>query len=447
MVRNRLLLVALGGCVLTPAAWADDVGYIDCSNHPEETQVLAKAAKTQETVASLPCGERFAILQSGFFFSRIQTRDGKVGFIYTNLIARDYAANAAPQMQAPAQPPPTPAKMAARSSNPIASIASVFKPKSAPAQSLRVPAPPTPAPAAPANPPQTSAAAVQTAPVKPTQPEPAPVEAATKSTPAETSNFPPKSAVIVQSEVAPTGQPPAASATPPPPPPVEPAVPASTASVTINLPEASATVATPEPSAPARPKPESAQPTPAAFHPESPKPGWQKPDRGSRGTSLIELFGGYGFARMVSGGTTNMHGALGSFGWNATSWLQLVADSSYNTVTTNGVKTVLYGNHYGPRLFWHRRNRWGARPFVEGFIGGTRADTKFSGTAGYNTSVQSISYKVGGGLDIRTSRYLEIRLFDVDYYRTSFTGAATPSQNNYWASAGIILRLFGGGSE
>jgi hypothetical protein len=36
-------------------------------------------------------------------------------------------------------------------------------------------------------------------------------------------------------------------------------------------------------------------------------------------------------------------------------------------------------------------------------------------------------------------------LFDVDYYRTSF--GVNLHQNNYWASTGIVLRLFGGRSE
>jgi hypothetical protein len=36
-------------------------------------------------------------------------------------------------------------------------------------------------------------------------------------------------------------------------------------------------------------------------------------------------------------------------------------------------------------------------------------------------------------------------LFDVDYYRTSF--GLNANQNNYWASTGIVLRLFGGRSE
>jgi hypothetical protein len=138
-----------------------------------------------------------------------------------------------------------------------------------------------------------------------------------------------------------------------------------------------------------------------------------------------------------------MNGAMGSFGWNARPWLQLVADTSYSVVTVSGTKNVLYGNHYGPRLFYRKRSRWGVTPFVEGLFGGTRADT--SGVGGYSTSTNSFSIKAGGGVDIRPSRHLEIRLIDVDYYRTSF--GPNLHQNNYWASTGIVLRLFGGGAE
>src|SRR5258708_3668152 len=54
MLRNRFLIV-LSGCLLAAsAAWADDVGYIECSNHPEGTQVFGKPRKTPEVVVSLP---------------------------------------------------------------------------------------------------------------------------------------------------------------------------------------------------------------------------------------------------------------------------------------------------------------------------------------------------------------------------------------------------------
>jgi hypothetical protein len=163
---------------------------------------------------------------------------------------------------------------------------------------------------------------------------------------------------------------------------------------------------------------------------------------------LIELFGGYAFARLDGGaGTwTNMNlGGMGSVAWNFKPWLQLVADSSYSVVTISGVKNVLYGNHFGPRYFHRRLSRWGATPFVEALAGGSRADTTVTGVGGYTTSTNCISYRVGGGLDLHPSRHWEIRLFDVDYYRTAF--GTNVHQNNYWASAGIVLRLFGGSSD
>ena len=89
MFLNRFLIL-LGGCFLAASgAWADDVGFVDCANHSEDTQVFAKARKSPEVVSSVPCGERFTILVYGFVFSRIQTRDGNVGYVYSNIISVD----------------------------------------------------------------------------------------------------------------------------------------------------------------------------------------------------------------------------------------------------------------------------------------------------------------------------------------------------------------------
>jgi len=143
------------------------------------------------------------------------------------------------------------------------------------------------------------------------------------------------------------------------------------------------------------------------------------------------------------GGTaTNLNGGMGSIGLTLRPWLQIVADSTYNYMTATGSKTVLYGNHFGGRYFYRSRNRWGATPFVEGLVGGSRVDTTITGTGGYKTSVNCLSWKAGGGLDIQPTRHWEIRLIDVDYYRTAFgTGL---HQTNYWVTTGVVLHLFGG---
>jgi hypothetical protein len=160
---------------------------------------------------------------------------------------------------------------------------------------------------------------------------------------------------------------------------------------------------------------------------------------------LIEVFGGYAYARLDNGaGTiTNMRmGAMGAFAWNFKPWLQIAADTSYSTVTASGTKYVLYGNHFGPRYFYRKPNRWGLTPFVEGLVGGSRADTSVSGTGGYKTSQNCLSYKVGGGVDFHPYRRIDVRVIDADYYRTAF--GTNAHQNNYWISAGIVFRLWGG---
>lgn len=171
---------------------------------------------------------------------------------------------------------------------------------------------------------------------------------------------------------------------------------------------------------------------------------WERPLPGIHHSFLVELYSGYTFDRASSGGTSsNLSGGMGSVGYNLKPWLQIVADTSYNLVSSGGVKNALYGNHFGGRYFYHR-NRWGMTPFAEGLVGGSRFDITVSGTGGYKTSDNCISYKAGGGIDIRVKKHWEIRVIDVDYYRTSFGGT---TQHNYWATAGVVLRLFGSGAS
>ena len=479
MLRNRLLILLGGFFLAASAAKADGVGYIDCREHPDQTPVFAKARQTHEVVANLPCGERFTILLNGFIFSRIQTGDGQIGYIFSNMISVDHSG-ATVQRTAPA-PVPVTAPNPATSAAPVAPVSST-----APAQSPSISAQSasTPAPAPVAKVPETSAVPAPVTPVVPqaqkaaTQPAAIPVaepvsKAATTSAAAVQANSPapalPASAAV-QPTAAPETAPSTAGKSSPatgeikaqpttgvfPPPvtaPTEPTPapePASNAPVTSSPEPAAATSAQPTPSAAAEPQPEPVPPARPAIRPVKEQERWEKPNRGTHRAAVLEFFGGYEFARLNNGaGTfTNLNGALGSFGWNVRPWLELVADTSYNIVTVSGTKNVLYGNHWGPRFFYHSRFPWGATPFVEALVGGSRADTTISGTGGYKTSDIGISYKFGGGLDIRPARYarhFKIRLFDFDYYRTSF--GTNLHQNNYSVSTGIVLRLFGGGSE
>jgi hypothetical protein len=409
---HKRLLILLGGCLLmASAACADNVGYVDCSAHPDETQVFAKPRRTHDVSANLPCGERFTLLLYGFIFSRIETKDGKVGYIYSSLISLDHSGASVQQQPAVAAPQQAQASVAAPST-------------SAPNPTVT---------AAPANP-----AVAQLAEAPPAQGDAAPPSAAASNTP--------EAVAPTQQVNAPVAPQPAVSS-------AQPEL-ASDQASTSNA--QAAVVADAEPSSTmsagsgsagaAEPQPASAVPAAPPVRPANPGASWERPNPAGRGVPLVEFFGGYAFTGFNSGGSvTNFQGGMGSFGWNLKSWLQLVADSSYNVTTVSGTKNVIFGNHYGPRIYFRRRNRWGMTPFVEGLVGGSRLDTTVSGTGGYSSSDTALSFKAGGGLDARIGRHFVVRLFDADYYRTSF--GSNLHQNNYWVSAGLVLRLFGGGYE
>ena len=380
-------------------------------------------------MAALPCGERFTILVYGFVFSRIQTADGKIGYVYSNLIAVDRSGASVQQTSSPrmvsasektvittAPAPVVQSKTQAPA--PVQSVSAQLAPAQPPPAQMPEPASPTMASSASAsNVPEATAAVAQPTPAAPAPP------AAVQPQPAPTQPTPPQPAPAPASEA------------------TMPAAPS-------NVPEAAPSPAQPDPPAAVQPQPAPAQPAAPAIRLKETRATWEKRNPGGiRHTPLIEVFGGYAFARLDGGGGTgtNLNGGMGSVGWNFKPWLQVVADSSYSVVNISGTKNVLYGNHFGPRYFHRSRNRWGATPFVEALVGGSRADTTVTGAGGYTTSVNCLSYKVGGGLDLHPSRHWEIRVFDVDYYRTAF--GTNLHQNNYWASAGIVLRFFGGSSD
>jgi hypothetical protein len=425
VLRNRFLIFLCVSFLAASAALADDVGFVDCSSHSEGTPVFGKPRKSTDVVANLPCGERFTILLYGFVFSRIQTSDGKVGYVYSNMIAVDRNATVV-QKQAPATVVTASEKVAVPrtpAANPAPPAAA--QPQSAPAQPALTPA----AAAAVTAPAASSSPATAASAPAPSAPQAANSTAAEPAPATQTSAPAPLEAAPNQLAPAPVNTPAAPAAAP-------------AATVPDSAPAAAAT---PDPQPAAQPDPAPASPA-APIRPANATASWERPTVGARRSSKVEVFGGYAFARIGGGGTfTNFNGVLGSFGLNVKPWLQIVADTSYSMVNIGTTKNVLYGNHYGPRYFHRSRLRWGATPFAEGLFGASRADTTISGVGGYTTSQNSFSYKIGGGLDLHPSSHWEVRLFDVDYYRTSF--GPNVHQNSYWASAGIVLRLFGGATD
>ena len=162
-----------------------------------------------------------------------------------------------------------------------------------------------------------------------------------------------------------------------------------------------------------------------------------------------EVFGGYSYLRSSAGSGYNTNGWEGSLTGNFNRVFGLEVDLSdhYNTPPgfashSNGL-SFLFGPHFAyrsiPKL----------APFVHFLAGGTRGtqqpfpqasgacpapgcpvlgpphDTAF--TAGF-----------GGGVDVKASRFLWIRVVQADYLREYFSN---DTQNNLRLSFGVVLRF------
>lgn len=409
MLRIRLLIL-LSACGISSAAWADNLGYVACSSHPEETSVFSKPRQTS-SVAVIPCGERFTVLLKGFIFSRVETKDGKIGYVLTNVISV-VADGDAPS-------PPGNPQVATASTAPAPA-----DPRPAAANTASV----APAAAPPGLLPTTTPPATDTSHAPPDLAGVDPSEAALSrngnsqvakvTTPTAVDASRP--AVVSAAVIAPDPDQPGPLSLDPPP--------------VANTSDAPAPALEPTPAhtEASQPQPEAIQPEPKPVRNASVQSSWERPLPSAHQNSRLELYSGYSYV------SNSLNGAMGSFGYNVKPWLQIAGDSSYDIVTMSGVKNVLYANHYGGR-FYYRRRGWGFTPFVEGLVGASRLDTSGGGV---KTSTSCLSYKAGGGIDIRVSRHWEIRVVNVDYYHTGFSTNAAQN-NNYSASAGVVLRLFG----
>lgn len=153
----------------------------------------------------------------------------------------------------------------------------------------------------------------------------------------------------------------------------------------------------------------------------------------------VELSGGYDFDRFRLAGTTaNMKGLIGAIGINVTRWMQLRGDASVELGNFGTSKLRIYGDHFGPRLFFRKPNGFHAMPFAEVLLGASRLDAKLSGASGYSYVDSGFSMKAGGGLDFALSSRFAVRAVNLDYYMTPFFGER---QNNLWVSSGFVIRF------
>ena len=146
-----------------------------------------------------------------------------------------------------------------------------------------------------------------------------------------------------------------------------------------------------------------------------------------------EFFGGFSFERLApsSGAVTSL-----ASGWaagmqvNLRGPLALVADFSGAYGTQSGVELRQYNFLAGPRLTL-RRGR--AAIFAHVLPGMSRLNARAGGA---EDTASAFAAAAGGGLDVRLSRRVGLRLVQADYLVTRLAGN---TQNNLRLSSGVVI--------
>jgi len=157
-------------------------------------------------------------------------------------------------------------------------------------------------------------------------------------------------------------------------------------------------------------------------------------------TPRAEIFGGYSYLR-VDGSLTsttaqNANGWNGSVTGNFNRFLGMTAEfnGEYDSQNIAGVSTSehLHNFLFGPTVSLRTRT---FTPFAHALFGVSHFTTS---SAGVSTSDNAFATAIGGGVDMKVTRMLAIRLAQVDYLRTQFN---SDSQNHFRVASGVVVRF------
>ncbi len=136
-------------------------------------------------------------------------------------------------------------------------------------------------------------------------------------------------------------------------------------------------------------------------------------------------------------------GGYGSVGYHITNWISIqgeVTGQHATDIGTLGQDLTLITYAGGPRFSVPGRR---FVPFVQGLFGEAKATDSYfpTGNGGSTSSASSFALLAGGGLDYNITRHLGIRVFNVEFLRTSFPNGTDNSQNHLSLGAGLIARF------
>jgi hypothetical protein len=149
-----------------------------------------------------------------------------------------------------------------------------------------------------------------------------------------------------------------------------------------------------------------------------------------------EIFGGYQYLHLGGSGTdVNANGWNASLTGNFNKNLGVTGDFSGSYKTISGVSAKIYSYTGGPVVNLNSGGK--INPFVHALFGGAHLSASLSGAG--SGSENGFTMMFGGGADVKVSKPLAIRLFQVDWVYYRFSGQS--ESHNVRVSTGIVFRF------
>jgi outer membrane immunogenic protein len=154
-----------------------------------------------------------------------------------------------------------------------------------------------------------------------------------------------------------------------------------------------------------------------------------------------------GFDSSFAGTRLYFNGGSGSVTVNATPWLGFTGDFGVYHHSDTDLSNNNFTYLFGPQ-FTYRGNEH-VNPFFQVLVGGSHLSTTVSlpGIPSVSNSSNAFAFAAGGGLDVKVSPHIAVRVAQIDYLLTKFQDDLDNRQNNVRISAGIVFRWGGTSSS
>jgi opacity protein-like surface antigen len=151
-------------------------------------------------------------------------------------------------------------------------------------------------------------------------------------------------------------------------------------------------------------------------------------------TPKAEIFGGYSLlVADFSHSSFHLNGGSVSVTENVNSWFGGMLDFSTQFGTRSGFSVNSQQIMYGPVFAYRKASS--VTPSAHVLLGAVRGSAGFLGISQPDTD---FGLALGGGVDVKLTKIVSIRVIQADYLMTRFLST---HQNNIRASAGIVLNF------